>query len=54
MKVKAIWEFDFNDTDLDEEFVNIKEFAKVCTEKEMEYLLEHNEINANDFEYVVD
>ena len=54
MKVKAVWEFDFDDSDLDEIFVDIKGFAKDCTKKEMEYMLEHNCITADDFEYVIE
>ena len=53
MKVKAVWEFDFDDTDLDEIFVDIEGFAKECAKREMEYLIEHNKIVTDDFEYVI-
>ena len=47
MKVKAIWEFEVDTEDLDEEFVDIKGLAKDLTQREMEYLLEHKEISAD-------
>ena len=54
MKVKAIWEFEVDTEDFDEEFVDIKGLAKDLTQREMEYLLEHKEILADDFSYEVE
>ena len=53
MKVRAIWEFEVDIEDLDEEFVDIKGLAKDLTQREMKYLLEHKEISAEDFSYEI-
>lgn len=53
MKVRVIWEFDADVTDIDPKFVNIPELAKDLTKQELTYLLDHNMIDADDFEYVV-
>lgn len=54
MIVKAIWEFDVDTEDLDEKFIDIKGLAKDLTQREMKYLLEHNEITDEDFVYTVE
>ena len=54
MKVKAIWEFEVDTEDFMEEFVNIKELAKNLTQREMENLLQNQEISAEDFSYEVE
>ena len=54
MKVKAIWEFEVETEDFMEEFVNIKELAKDLTQREMENLLQNQEISAEDFSYEVE
>ena len=54
MKVRAIWEFEVDIEDLDEEFVDIKGLAKDLTQREMEYLLQNQEIEADDFSYEID
>ena len=54
MKVKAIWEFEVDTEDFMEEFVNIKELAKDLTQREMENLLQNQEISAEDFSYEVE
>ena len=51
MIIKAVWEFDVDIEDFDEEFVNVKEYAKELAQREMKYLLEHNEISEEDFNY---
>lgn len=51
MKVKAIWEFEVDTEDLSEEFVDIKGLAKDLAQREMENLLQNNEISAEDFNY---
>lgn len=51
MRVKAIWEFEVDIDDLDEEFVDIKGLAKDLTQREMEYLLSHQKISERDFSY---
>ena len=53
MLVKAIWEFDVDTDDLDPEFINIPGLAKDLTQRELDYLIRHNQIDAEDFEYVV-
>ena len=51
MKVRAIWEFEVDIEDLDEEFVDIKGFVKDLTQREMGNLLQNQEISAEDFSY---
>ena len=51
MKVKAIWEFEVDTEDFSEEFVDVKELAKDLTQREMENLLQNQEIEAEDFSY---
>ena len=51
MKVKAIWQFEVDTEDFMEEFVNIKELAKDLTQREMENLLQNQEIASEDFSY---
>ena len=54
MIVKAIWEFDFDTEDLDPEFIDIPGLAKEMTRRELDYILERNELCGDDFEYVVE
>ena len=54
MLVKAVWEFEVDTEDFMEEFVNIKELAKDLTQREMENLLQNQEISAEDFSYEVE
>ena len=54
MKVKAIWEFEFDDVGYDPEMVDIPLLAKDATRCELAYLLKKRDIIADDFEYVVD
>ena len=54
LTVRAIWKFEVDTEDLDEEFIDIKGLAKDLTKREMEYLLEHKEISADEFSYEVD
>ena len=54
MLVKAIWEFEVDTEDFMEEFVNIKGLAKDLTQREMENLLQNQEISAEDFSYEVE
>ena len=51
LKVKAIWEFEVDTEDFSEEFVDIKGLAKDLTQREMENLLQNQEILAEDFSY---
>jgi hypothetical protein len=53
MKVQAIWEFDADVEELDSKFVDKVGLAKDLTERELAYLLSHNSISADDFEYSV-
>lgn len=54
MIVKAIWEFDADMEGFDPEFVNIKGLAKDSAKRELQYLIDHNELSADDFEYIVE
>ena len=51
LKVKAIWEFEVDTEDFSEEFVDVKGLAKDLTRREMENLLQNQEIAAEDFSY---
>ena len=51
MKVKAIWEFEVDTEEFSEEFVDVKGLAKDLTQREMENLLQNQEIVADDFSY---
>lgn len=53
MVIRAIWEFDVDDTDMDEEFVIVKGMCADLAERELNYLLQHNELSAEDFIYEV-
>lgn len=54
MKVKAIWEFDADISDFDAEQVDIEGLAVDSAEVELQYLLEHRGIDAEDFVFKVD
>lgn len=51
MIVRAIWEFDVDDSEMDEKCVDIKGLCEDLTQREVDYLLKHNELNAEDFQY---
>lgn len=53
IKVKAVWEFEVDVEDFDENFVNIEYLTKDLTKREMDSLLRSCDITADDFEYVV-
>lgn len=51
MIVKAIWEFDVDDSEMDGKCVDIKGLCEDLTQRKVDYLLKHNELNAEDFQY---
>lgn len=51
MIVRAIWEFDVNDSEMDEKFVDKKGLCEDLTKRELDYCLKHNQLNAEDFIY---
>lgn len=51
MIVRAIWEFDVDDSEMDEEWVDVDKLCKELTKRELDYLLKHNELDAEDFNY---
>lgn len=51
MIVRAIWEFDVDDSEMSEEWVDVYGLCEELTQREMEYCLEHNQLNAEDFQY---
>lgn len=53
MIVWATWEFDVDDSEMDEKFVNVKELCVDLTKRELDYCLKHNQLNAEDFRYEV-
>lgn len=53
MKVRVLWEFDADVEDLDPAFVDIKNLAKDLAERELAYMMEHQDIQACDFVYEV-
>lgn len=54
MNVKAIWEFDSDVEDLDPKQVDVQGLAKDLAQRELDYLIKHGEIQAEDFDYEVD
>lgn len=53
MIVRAIWEFDVDDSEMNEEFVDVKGLCEDLTKRELDYCLKHNQLNAEDFIYEV-
>ena len=51
MKVKAIWEFEVDTEDFSDEFVDVEGLAKDLTHREMENMLQNQEISSEDFSY---
>lgn len=51
MIVKAIWEFDVDNSEMDEKCVDIKGLCKDLAKRELEYCLKHKQLNADDFQY---
>lgn len=51
MIVKAIWEFDVDDSEMDGKCVDIKGLCEDLTRRELDYCLKHNQLNADDFQY---
>lgn len=51
MIVRAIWEFDVDDSEMDEKCVDIKGLCKDLAKRELEYCLKHKQLNADDFQY---
>lgn len=54
MIVRAVWEFDADVEDFDPEFVNITGLAKDSAKRELQYVLDKNELCAEDFTYEVE
>lgn len=54
MKVKVIWEFDADVEDYDPKFVDVEGLAKDSAKREMEFMIDNNDITAEDFEYEID
>lgn len=54
MKVKAIWEFDVDIDGFDTRSVDIKGLAEDLTKREMEFLLQNRDLQADDFDYEVE
>ena len=54
IKVKAVWEFEVDVEDLNENFIDVESLAKDLTKREMDSLLKSCDITADDFEYVID
>ena len=53
MKIKATWEFDADVDGLDSKFIDIQALVKDLAMRELNYLLVHNELNADDFDYII-
>ena len=53
MKVRVTWEFDADVEDLDPKHVDIYGLAKDLAKHELEYLLLHDSLMADDLEYSV-
>lgn len=53
MIVKAIWEFDVDDSEMDEKFVDVNGLCIDLAKRELDYCLRENELDASDFTYEV-
>lgn len=53
IKVKAVWEFEFDAEGYDSKFVDIAGLAKESAQRELESLLATQDIKAEDFNYIV-
>lgn len=54
MKVKIIWEFEANVEDFDPKYVDIKGLAKFLARRELDFLLQNEDLQADDFDYKVE
>lgn len=54
MKVKVTWEFDADVEDFDPEFIDIKGLAEDSAKRELQYLIKHEKLSADDFNYEVE
>lgn len=53
MKVRAIWEFEADVEEFDPEFIDVKGLAEDSTKRELQYLINHGKLSADDFNYEV-
>lgn len=53
MKVKAIWEFDADVSDISSEYIDVEGWAKQLTKDELHSMLIRNELCGDDFQYEV-
>lgn len=53
MKIQATWEFDSDVNDFDPKFVDIAGLALESAKQELKYLLEHDELNIEDFTFKI-
>lgn len=51
MIVKAIWEFDVDDSEMSEDFIDVRGHAEDLTKRELNYLLTNNQLEGDDFRY---
>ena len=54
MKVKVIWEFEFDDTGFDPKFVDIPGLAKDSAKRDIQGLIDRGMLCAEDFEYITE
>ncbi len=53
IKVKVMWEFEVDVEGLDPAFVDINRLAEDLTKRELECLLNNNELTSDDFDYII-
>jgi hypothetical protein len=53
MIVRAIWEFDVDHSEMDEEFVDVNGLCVDLTKRELNYCLFHRKLDVSDFTYEV-
>lgn len=54
MKVKVIWEFDADVEDFEPKFVDIKGLAEDSARRELEFMLQNRDLQADNFIYEVE
>lgn len=52
MKIKAVWEFDADVSDISPKHVDVEGLAKDFAKLELEHLLRNNELSAEDFTFI--
>lgn len=53
MIVRAIWEFDVDDSEMSEKYVDVKGLCIDLTKRELNYALNNKQLDSDDFVYEI-